>query len=224
MDRAALPAPVFSGGGEYRAPRTAEEELLAGIFAEVLEVERVGLDDDFFALGGHSLRATRLIGRVRRAFGAEVPIRAVFDHPTVAQLVTHVGASVPVRPRVEPMPRPERLPLSYAQNRLWFLYRYEGPSVTYNLPVVFVLRGTLDLDVLAAAFRDVVLRHEILRTAIGPEDENGRRIPAHPAAGRGRGRARRPVRSGPKGSTPRSRRRWSTASISVRRSRSGRAW
>ena len=172
VDRAALPEPVFSGGGEYRAPRTVEEELLAGIFAEVLEVERVGLDDDFFALGGHSLRATRLVGRVRRAFGAEVPIRAVFDHPTVAQLAELVGVRSRVRPRVEPMPRPERLPLSYAQSRLWFLYRFEGPSVTYNLPVVLRMRGVLDAKVLTAAVRDVVVRHESLRTVID-EDERG---------------------------------------------------
>ncbi len=172
VDRAALPAPVF-GSEVYRAPRTAEEELLAGIFAEVLEVERVGIDDDFFDLGGHSLKATRLIGRVRRAFGAEVPIRAVFDYPTVAQLVAHVGTGERVRPRVEPAVRPERLPLSYAQSRLWFLYRFEGPSVTYNLPVVLRLRGALDVKVLAEAFRDVVLRHESLRTVIGDEDDQG---------------------------------------------------
>ncbi len=172
VDKAALPEPVF-GSGEYRAPRSTEEELLAGIFAEVLEVERVGIDDDFFDLGGHSLKATRLIGRVRRAFGAEVPIRAVFDHPTVAQLVEHVGSGVEVRPRVEPMARPERLPLSYAQSRLWFLHRFEGPSVTYNLPVVLRLHGTVDVKVLADAFRDVVLRHESLRTVIGVEDEQG---------------------------------------------------
>ena len=172
VDRAALPAPVFAGG-EYRAPRSVEEELLAGIFAEVLEVERVGIDDDFFVLGGHSLRATRLIGRVRRAFGAEVPIRAVFDYPTVAQFVAHVGSGVRVRPRVEPVERPERLPLSYAQGRLWFLYRFEGPSVTYNLPVVLEAHGTVDLEVLAAAVRDVVLRHEVLHTVIGDEDDEG---------------------------------------------------
>ena len=169
VDKAALPAPVF-GSGEYRAPRTKEEELLAEIFAEVLEVERVGVDDDFFDLGGHSLKATRLIGRVRRAFGAEVPIRAVFDHPTVAELVAHVAPGEPVRPRVEPAVRPERLPLSYAQSRLWFLYRFEGPSVTYNLPVVLQLHGSVDDKVLAEAFRDVVLRHESLRTVIGDDD------------------------------------------------------
>ncbi|WP_210748772.1 non-ribosomal peptide synthetase, partial [Actinomadura latina] len=176
VDRSALPDPVFAGGGVYRAPGSVEEEVLAGIFAEVLEVERVGVDDDFFVLGGHSLRATRLIGRVRRAFGVEVPIRAVFDHPTVARLAAHVGvgagSGVRVRPRVERVERPGRLPLSFAQSRLWFLYRFEGPSVTYNLPVVLRLRGELDAKVLAAAFRDVVLRHESLRTVIG-EDEQG---------------------------------------------------
>nr|WSY54834.1 amino acid adenylation domain-containing protein [Streptomyces sp. NBC_00886] len=173
VDRAALPAPVFTGGA-YRAPRTVEEELLAGIFAEVLEVDRVGLDDDFFTLGGHSLRATRLIGKVRRALGTEVPIRAVFDHPTVARLAAHVGSGAKARPRVEPAVRTlsERLPLSFAQSRLWFLYRFEGPSVTYNMPVALRLRGALDVEALTAAIRDVVARHESLRTVIG-EDEQG---------------------------------------------------
>ncbi|MGQ4418338.1 amino acid adenylation domain-containing protein, partial [Streptomyces sp. SAS_269] len=177
LDRTALPAPVLADG-EYRAPGSVEEKLLAGIFAEVLEVERVGLDDDFFALGGHSLAAARLIGKVRRAFGTEVPIRAVFDHPTVARLLPRIGTGpggasiVPVRPRVEPVARPERLPLSYAQSRLWFLYRFEGPSATYNLPVVLQLHGTVDAEALAAAFRDVVLRHESLRTVFDEDEEH----------------------------------------------------
>ncbi|WP_371476527.1 amino acid adenylation domain-containing protein [Kitasatospora sp. NBC_00315] len=182
IDRAALPAPVFTTGRAYRAPRSPREQLLAGIFAEVLEADLVGIDDDFFLLGGHSLRATRLIGKVRRALGTEVPIRAVFDHPTVAQLAEHLEpgavsgagtATAPaVRPRVEPMKRPERLPLSYAQSRLWFLHRFEGPSALYNLPVVFELRGEVDTAALAAAFHDVVLRHESLHTVFA-EDEDG---------------------------------------------------
>ncbi|MGW0860000.1 amino acid adenylation domain-containing protein [Streptomyces sp. NPDC002690] len=184
IDRAALPTPVFTTGRAYRAPRSPREELLAGIFAEVLDLDLVGIDDDFFLLGGHSLRATRLIGKVRRAFGAEVPIRAVFDNPTVAQLAEHLepgaatvtgtvtAAALGVRPRVEPFARPERLPLSYAQSRLWFLCRFEGPSALYNLPVVFELRGEVDAAALAAAFRDVVLRHESLHTVFA-EDEDG---------------------------------------------------
>ncbi|MGW1592059.1 amino acid adenylation domain-containing protein, partial [Streptomyces sp. NPDC002386] len=171
VDRAALPAPLFTGT-DYRAPRSATEERLTELFAEVLEAERVGVDDDFFALGGHSLRATRLVGKVRRAFGAEVPIRAVFDHPTVARFAAHLDSAAKARPRVAAAPRPERLPLSFAQSRLWFLYRFEGPSVTYNMPVALRLRGALDVEVLTAAVRDVVLRHESLRTVIG-EDERG---------------------------------------------------
>ncbi|MEW1616633.1 MULTISPECIES: amino acid adenylation domain-containing protein, partial [unclassified Streptomyces] len=172
LDKAALPEPEVTGA-DYRAPRTADERLLTGLFAELLGLERVGIDDNFFALGGHSLLVTRLVGRVRETVGAELAVRTVFDAPTVAALAVHLPAGGPVRPalrRSEGTTGPE--PLSFAQRRLWFMHRFDGPSATYNIPLALRLRGTVDADALKAALRDVVVRHESLRTVF-VEDESG---------------------------------------------------
>ena len=122
LDRKALPVPEALGR-PYRAPRTTQEETLVEIYAEVLGLERVGIDDDFFALGGQSLLATRLMARVRAALDAEFPISAIFDSPTVAGLVTRLSAGR-TRPPLVPVERPARIPLSFAQQRLWFVDRF----------------------------------------------------------------------------------------------------
>jgi len=171
VDRRRLPEPVWEGSGaEGGAPRSQAEELLAGIWSEVLEIERVGVYDDFFALGGHSLMATRVVSRVREAFGVEIPLRLVFEEPTVAALAAVIererltGAGVP--PEVVPVPRSGGdLPLSFAQQRLWFLDRLQPESPFYNLPAAVRLRGRLRPEVLARCFAEIVRRHEALRTS-----------------------------------------------------------
>ncbi|HEU0077896.1 MAG TPA: amino acid adenylation domain-containing protein, partial [Longimicrobiaceae bacterium] len=175
LDRRALPAPDGAGDGEaYAAPRTPAEETLAGIWAEVLGTERVGVHADFFALGGHSLLATRVTSRVRETFGVELPVRALFEAPTVAGLAPRVeaalragsGAAEPAPPIV-PTPRDGPLPLSFAQQRLWFIDRMEPGSAAYNIPTPLRLRGALDARALRRALSEIVRRHESLRTVFG---------------------------------------------------------
>ncbi|MFF5727513.1 amino acid adenylation domain-containing protein [[Kitasatospora] papulosa] len=173
VDRRALPAPraVAATG---RAPRTAYEEVLAGLFADVLGVQSVGIDDNFFSLGGHSLLATRLTGRVRATLGTELGMRTLFDHPTVATLASALDTTATARPALTPRRRPEAVPLSYAQQRLWFLNRAEGPGDTYTVPLVLELEGPLDTDALRGALADVVARHESLRTVFAEHDGTAR--------------------------------------------------
>ena len=166
LDTRALPAPDFHDADRYRAPATAIEEILAGIYAQVLGLERVGVDDSFFDLGGDSLSAMRLIAAINTGLAADLGVRAVFEAPTVARLAPRIGADEDgsgLQPLVAG-PRPAAVPLSFAQSRLWFLGQLQGPSPIYNMAVALRLCGRLDAAALAAALADVVGRHESLRT------------------------------------------------------------
>ncbi|MFF2650667.1 amino acid adenylation domain-containing protein [Streptomyces sp. NPDC058045] len=172
LDQRALPEPDFTPAAAVRAPRTPQEEILCGLFAQVLERPAVGVDDHFFEQGGNSLSAVRLLSRVRAAFGAEVDVRAVFEAPTPALLAARITAGGSDRPRLAAGTRPEEVPLSSAQRRLWFLDRLAGGSGAYNIPLGIRLTGDLDTAALRTALGDVVARHETLRTVF--PDTGGR--------------------------------------------------
>ncbi|HVR98051.1 MAG TPA: condensation domain-containing protein, partial [Thermoanaerobaculia bacterium] len=150
----------------YQAPRTAMESRLAAIWTELLGIEKVGIHDDFFDLGGHSLLATQLVSRMRESFGVELPLRLIFEISTVEGLGRELAGKVaPLAvPPLRPVPREGDLPLSFAQERLWFLEKLEPGSPIYNLPVAARLIGALDVAALTAALGEIVRRHEALRT------------------------------------------------------------
>nr|WP_295864097.1 non-ribosomal peptide synthase/polyketide synthase [uncultured Chitinophaga sp.] len=174
INRRALPAPdeSFLTAAAYVAPGNETEQVLANIFQDILNISRVGVNDNFFALGGNSLLSMRLVAAIRKQLQLELPVKSVFTHATVGLLAAHLGSqehAAPVLPAVEAMPRPERVPLSFSQERLWFIDQLEG-SVQYHIPVVLRLKGMLDRNALAAALQSIINRHEILRTVIAEED------------------------------------------------------
>ncbi|WP_062209689.1 non-ribosomal peptide synthetase [Streptomyces sp. NBRC 109706] len=188
LDRRALPAPDFALEAVGRTARTPQEEILCSLFVEVLGVPAVGIDDNFFDLGGHSLLATRLVSRVRSVFGTELQIRTVFEEPTVAGLAARMNeakSDAPsTRAALEPMERPELIPLSFSQRRLWFINRFDGQSATYNMPLAMRLTGDLDRAALQAALVDLVTRHESLRTIFPEADGVPHQVVLDPVAAR----------------------------------------
>jgi len=175
LDVRALPAPEHgSAGARPAAPGTPTEEVLSGIWADVLRRERVGVEESFFALGGHSLLAMRALSRVREVFGVELPVRAIFDGPTVAEVARRVeearGAGLPLAPAVVPVDRAGPPPLSFAQEGLWFVDQLAGTGTLYSIPVARRLGGALDAEALERALGEIVRRHEALRTVFREVD------------------------------------------------------
>ncbi len=172
VDRAALPDPErtrLESATSFQAPRTQTEELLAGIWQRVLGTERVGRDDNFFSLGGYSLLATRIISRIRESFQVELPVRSLFEWPTLAELAERVeealrSGSTYLLPPLQRLAETTQLPLSYAQQRLWFLDQLVPHNNAYNIPVGFRIRGPLNLVALQQSLNETVQRHESLRT------------------------------------------------------------
>ncbi|MCY1015586.1 non-ribosomal peptide synthetase [Pyxidicoccus sp. MSG2] len=178
VDRKALPAPdlmVLSAEHVYVAPRTLTEELLAALWAQVLGVPRVGAEDDFFALGGHSLLATQVVSRIRSTFGVALPLRELFKAPVLSALARTVDAARLASqglevPELVPAPRTGALPLSFAQQRLWFIDQLDPGTVTYNMPFALRLEGVPDVAGLQQSLSEVVRRHESLRTTFASRD------------------------------------------------------
>ncbi|NNH75064.1 amino acid adenylation domain-containing protein [Nocardia uniformis] len=182
LDRAALPAPVFETTA-YRKPATFAEEIVAGVFAELLGLDLVGADDDFFELGGSSLLAAKAVARIGGALNATVGVRTLFETSGVAELAARIGTDPAAGPRpvLAAGARPERLPLSPAQQRMWFLNRFDRTSTAYNIPLALRLSGSLRVADLRNALADVIERHETLRT-VYPETVDGAAQVILPAA------------------------------------------
>jgi amino acid adenylation domain-containing protein len=171
VDRRGLPAPDMASVSEtaFVPPSNATEEKLAAIWSQILGIEKIGIHNNFFTLGGHSLKATQVISGIRETFGVELPLRQLFYHPTVAEIAPVIDASVETSGTAEadliqPRKADAALTLSFAQERLWFLNQLEGESATYNIPSAWQLNGTLSIAALEAAVNEIIRRHESLRT------------------------------------------------------------
>jgi len=190
LDRQALPAPIATGATAdqgFVAPRTPTEELLAGLWAEVLGRERVGAEDHFFSIGGHSLLATQVISRVRSAFQIELPLRSLFEAPTLTGLAERIEQARGVAqalqaPAIRCVPRDQPLPLSFAQQRLWFIEQLNPGMAAYIFPAAARLSGPLDVAALTRSLDAIMQRHEILRTRFETVDEQPCQIASLAAA------------------------------------------
>ena len=182
VDRHALPKPdrlQAEVSSNFVAPRSPMEELIAKIWADVLNVERVGVHDNFFDLFGHSLLATVLMSRIHDECRVDLPLRSLFDYPTVSELADYI---LTVRnrppsekiPPIEPVPRSRELPLSYSEERMWFLHHLQEDAAAYNVATLYRLAGYLDVAALERSFNEVLKRHEILRTSY--TTDNGRPV------------------------------------------------
>jgi amino acid adenylation domain-containing protein len=180
LDRKALPKPEVSSPAQaFASADSPAEEIICGIYTDVLKVERVSAGESFFESGGHSLLATQVVSRIREAFGVELPLRALFEHPSAAALAKEVerarsAGDVVKAPSLVPAPRTSPLPLSFAQQRLWFIDQLEPGSTAYNVPFALRLTGALDLSALRRALDEIVRRHEILHTCF--PSENGQPV------------------------------------------------
>ncbi|KAA3655518.1 MAG: amino acid adenylation domain-containing protein, partial [Chloroflexi bacterium] len=172
LNRRVLPEPSGDYGetaGSYAPPRTPTEEIIAAIWAEVLNVSQVGIQDNFFELGGHSLMATQLLSRIREAFQIELPLQTLFTNPTIAALAPHIDTalqkdSTVSAPPITPVSREQTLPLSFAQQRLWYLHQLNPNSPEYNVPDAVRLNGRLHIPALETSLNHIIQRHELLRT------------------------------------------------------------
>ncbi|WP_156660510.1 non-ribosomal peptide synthetase, partial [Mycobacterium sp. 852002-10029_SCH5224772] len=164
LDTRALPAPDYQAADQYRAPATAVEQALADIYGHVLGVDGVGIDDSFFDLGGDSLSAMRLVAEINAGLDVHLGVRVLFEAPTIRRLATRLGADGGGRTPLVAGERPEMVPLSFAQSRLWFIGQLHGPSPVHNMAIALQLHGRLDGEAFGAALADVMARHESLRT------------------------------------------------------------
>lgn len=172
VDRRALPVPDMdrdSSGGQTIVAQTPMEEIVAAIYCEILELKQVGIDENFFDLGGHSLLATQVVSRIRAAIQAEIPLRSMFETPTVAGLARHIEQELRnkqgfVLPPIHAISRRESLPLSFAQQRMWFLNQFVSDSSAYTLPLIMKMQGQVDIAILEKCLHEIIQRHESLRT------------------------------------------------------------